>query len=253
MLQANSIDEVLIHLDHIIKWSRSTQSRIGYFAILYRKMTAAVQLEINNNGFTGGARMAQLDVIFANRYLQAWDAYVNNLPCPNAWCAAFDAAEKSNLVVLQHLLLGINTHINLDLAIAAAETSPPHEMDDLKNDFEKINSVIANLTQSIQDTLAEIWLPMRFINKITNKQQDAVINFSINIARRVSWKNALSLSACNEKEKTLYIEKMDRDVVCIADKIKHPGLFLKIILSIVRIRGNKKCCCCYGYFAKVEI
>jgi hypothetical protein len=157
MLQATTVDEVITHLDNIIDWSKSRESRIGYFAILYRKMTAAVRDGINNNSFADSARMAQLDVIFANRYLQAWDAYVNKNPCPNAWCAAFDAAEKSSPIVLQHLLLGINTHINLDLAIAAAECCPAHKIFDLKSDFGKINSVIAHLVQSVQDTLAQIW------------------------------------------------------------------------------------------------
>ncbi|GEO11256.1 DUF5995 family protein [Segetibacter aerophilus] len=239
MLQANTVDEVLRHLDNIIDWSKERQSRIGYFAILYRKMTAAVRDGIQNNSFTGSERMARLDVIFANRYLQAWDAYVNKKPCPNAWCAAFDASEKNGLIVLQHLLLGINTHINLDLAIAAADCCPKDEIYDLKSDFEKINSVIANLTQSVQDTLAQIWLPMRIINRISDKQQDAVINFSINTARKVSWKNAVTLAGYNENTRKSHIEKMDNDVVWIADRIKNPGFLLSCALAIIRIRETK--------------
>lgn len=239
MLQANTVDEVITHLDNIIDWSKERQSRIGYFAILYRKMTAAVRDGIQNNSFTGSARMARLDVIFANRYLQAWDAYVNKKPCRNAWCAAFDAAEKKNLIVLQHLILGINTHINLDLAIAAAESCPVDKIHELKSDFEKINSVIADLTQSVQDTLAQIWLPMRAINKISDKQQDAVINFSINMARKVSWSNAVALAKCNEEDKNNYIEKMDTNVVCIAERVKRPGLLMSLMLAIIRIREPK--------------
>jgi hypothetical protein len=239
MLRANTVEEVITNLDNIIDWSKAQQSRIGYFAILYRKMTAAVRVGIENHSFADSERMAQLDVIFANRYLQAWDAYVNKKPCPNAWCAAFDAANKKNLIVLQHLLLGINTHINLDLAIAAAECCPGDKIYDLKSDFEKINSVIANLTQSIQETLAQIWLPMRALNKITNKEQDAVINFSIDTARKVSWKNAVQLAGCNAEAKKTQIEKMDNDVVCIADRIINPGFLLSLTLTVIRIRETK--------------
>lgn len=240
MLHANSIDEVITHLDNIIDWSKKQQSRIGYFAILYRKMTVAVRDGIQNNSFTISARMAQLDVIFANRYLQAWHAYVNKRPCPNAWCAAFDAAEKKNLIVLQHLILGINTHINLDLAIAAAECCPSDKIHDLKNDFEKINSIIADLTQSVQDTLAKIWLPMRAINRITDKQQDAVINFSIKTARKASWNNAVTLANLNENDKKNYIERMDATVVCIAERVKNPGLLMSVLLGIIRIREPQR-------------
>ncbi len=225
MVPATSVDEVIARLDEIVEWSQINKSRMGYFAILYRNMTLAVREGIRNNLFADGERMAQLDVIFANRYLHAWDAYVNKQPCTNAWCAAFDAAENSRAIVLQHLLLGINTHINLDLAIAAAACSTAANIHDLESDFLKINSVIADLTQKVQDTLAKIWMPMRLINKITNKEQDAVINFSIDLARKISWKNALTLAAIDDNGRQAHISKMDNDVVCLAKKIANPGFF----------------------------
>jgi hypothetical protein len=136
-------------------------------------------------------------------------------------------------------LLGINTHINLDLAIAAADCCPADKIHSLQSDFEKINSVIAILTQSVQDTLASIWLPMKAINRITDKQQDAVINFSINTARRISWRNALTLAGLNEDARKIHIERMDSDVVWVANRVKNPGFFLSISLSIIRIREPK--------------
>ena len=71
MIQATSIDGVITELDKIIEWSKLHQSRIGYFASLYRNMTLAVQQGITNKIFDNGERMEQLDVIFANRYIQA--------------------------------------------------------------------------------------------------------------------------------------------------------------------------------------
>jgi hypothetical protein len=41
--------------------------------------------------------------------------------------------------------MGINTHINLDLAIAAALTSPGTAIYSLEKDFNKINDVISSL------------------------------------------------------------------------------------------------------------
>jgi len=38
-----------------------------------------------------------------------------------SWVKAFDATEFWWLIVLQHLLMDMNAHINLDLGIAAAE------------------------------------------------------------------------------------------------------------------------------------
>ena len=117
MTPATTINEVIGRLDDIIVQCKSSNNRMGYFACLYRKMTIAVRDGIANGSFADGLRMERLDVIFANRYLQAWQAYNAGQPCTSAWCAAFNANKTHNLIVLQHLILGINTHINLDLAL----------------------------------------------------------------------------------------------------------------------------------------
>ena len=54
MINANSINEVITNLDIVIEWSKKQQSRIGYFAVLYRSMTIAVQQGILNNNFEDG-------------------------------------------------------------------------------------------------------------------------------------------------------------------------------------------------------
>lgn len=238
-LYATSINQVIEQLDAIIDWSKHNQSRIGYFATLYRKMTIAVKEGIANNRFENGHRMEALDIIFANRYLHAFDAYVNKKPCTNAWCVAFDAASKTNLIVLQHLVLGINTHINLDLGIAAAEACPGQEIHGLKGDFEKINDVIAALTQSVQDDLSEVWPPLKLLASIANHHQEAVLNFSINTARKASWANAVALSAMTGLVKESYIKVMDETVVVLAHRIMSPGLAVQLILSPVLHKENK--------------
>jgi hypothetical protein len=239
MIAARSIAEVIDHLDQIINWSLVHQSRIGYFAVLYRSMTIAVQQGILSDAFEDGERMAQLDVIFANRYLQAWEAYTNKQPCTTAWCAAFDACENNDLIVLQHLILGINTHINLDLAIAAAELCPEDKIHALKRDFDHINNVIADLTQHVQEALTKIWFPLYFLGKISRGRETAVLNFSINTARRVSWANALALANLQNDEKANYIVTMDKGVVLLAGKITNPGFFINLILKPVKYMESR--------------
>ncbi len=233
MIQATSVDDVITHLDNIIDWSKTKKSRIGYFATLYRNMTKAVKQGIADKTFTDGKRMELLDVIFANRYLHAWDAYVNKQRCSNAWCAAFDACDKNNLIVLQHLILGINTHINLDLGIAAAEACPGEEILNLKTDFDKINGVIASLMQRVQDDLSQVWPPLYFLEKIANKSEEPVLNFSIDLARKAAWQNALLLSKAAGHAKKNYIKVMDDTVLFLANRIINPGLSVRLILTPV--------------------
>ena len=68
--------------------------------------------------------MERLDAIFAARYLEAVQQLWSGSVPSRSWRVAFDAATQPGPIVLQHLLLGMNAHINLDLSIAAARTSP---------------------------------------------------------------------------------------------------------------------------------
>lgn len=239
MITARSITEVISHLDNIIAWSQLNQNRIGYFATLYRRMTIAVQQGIQNSSFEDGSRMEQLDVIFANRYLQAWEAYINKQKCTNAWGKTFDACNSNNLIVLQHLILGINTHINLDLAIAAAQTCPGEKIYALQGDFEKINGVIASISQDVQDKLAGIWFPLRLLKKFSNKREEAVLNFSINAARKTSWANGVALALVQGQAHSNYIDMIDNSVVNIASRTIQPGLMVNFILWPVRMMESK--------------
>ncbi len=231
MQQATSVQEVINNLDTIIAWSRMQQSRMGYFATLYRRMTVAVRDGIQNNMFEDGPRMEQLDICFAGRYLQAWTAYTSQQRCSNAWYAAFEACGNRQLIVLQHLMTGINAHINLDLGIAAATVAPGDKIFALQHDFDKINDVIATLSQSIQDSLGNIWPPLRAIESLTNKSQDAVLNFSIGTARKASWANALALASIpDENIRNIHINTMDTAAVTICSGIVNPGMMAGLLL-----------------------
>ena len=72
-MPAETIDQVIEQLDDIIDWSIIRSSRLGYFAALYRKVTIKVKDGIRDGYFEDAERMERLDVIFANRYLEAFE------------------------------------------------------------------------------------------------------------------------------------------------------------------------------------
>src|SRR5947207_2335420 len=121
-MQLLTIDEIILELEQIIDHCIKTKNKAGYFAALYHNVTCHVKTGIANGDFEDGARMERLDVIFASRYIDAWHAFNNKTPLSQSWNIAFQQVSKWPTLVLQHLLLGINAHINLDLGIAAVET-----------------------------------------------------------------------------------------------------------------------------------
>ena len=57
---------------------------------------------------------------FASHYIRARKAQI---PVAGCWQATWDVAGDPNLVIVQHLLLGINAHVNYDLAQAVVEVA----------------------------------------------------------------------------------------------------------------------------------
>ena len=239
---ATTIDEVINQLTAIVEWSKDNNSRMGYFAALYRKVTIQVKEGIQTGIFEDGPRMERLDVIFANRYIHACYQYQTGQKPTESWVRAFDVTERWWPIVLQHLLMGMNAHINLDLGIAAAETVPPEELQNLKGDFEKINEVLASLVGSVQNELAEIWLLLGILNRYLGSVEKAIINFSMEKARDAAWSFAEELSPLTGEAREKAIEEKDAMFATFSNVIMHPGFTLSVVLKIIRLgeRGNTR-------------
>ncbi|SHH19606.1 DUF5995 family protein [Flavobacterium defluvii] len=235
MKQANTINEVIQFLDEIIEKSKIDQSNLGLFAILYREVTVKVKEGIQNGSFQNGERMEKLDVIFANRYLKAYYQYQAKEKPSECWGFAFEQAEKFWPIVLQHLLLGINAHINLDLGIASAEISTVEDIEDLKADFDKINSILSSLVAGVEKCLIKIWPTLALILKCTGKIDTLCIDFSMEEARKGAWKFANEFVAIPENEREACTRIRDKRITEIARLVSNPGYFVSAVFKFIRL------------------
>ena len=240
MKQINSIDEVISILGNIILESENNKDPLGYFAALYQKVTIKVKEGIENNFFDNGPRMEKLDVVFANRYIEAYYSYQENEAITASWKSAFGLSTNYWPIVLQHLLIGMNAHINLDLGIAAAEISKSKNIDDLENDFNKINEVLSSLVSDVENDLANIWPTLKIILKWAGKVDDFLVDFSMGLARDGAWKFAKSIANKPSKELDSLIKIRDQKVARKAKIITNLGIIAKTILVIIRFgeRGS---------------
>ena len=238
-MPAQTIDEVIAQLDEVIARSRREQSRLGFFAILYRNVTVKVKEGIGAGVFEDGARMERLDVIFANRYLDAYERYRRGTGTSKCWLASFRAADSWFPIVLQHLLLGMNAHINLDLAVAAAETAPGDEIDGLKHDFDRINDILGVMIGDVQDRLARISYYMTILDRFGGRTDETLMNFSINRARDASWRVAVRLARMTPAEREREIQEIDGRVALLARLIQYPGIGLRTANILVRFSEGR--------------
>jgi hypothetical protein len=233
-----TLDEVITQLTTIIEDARQRQSRLGYFAALYRLVTINVKAGIEAGRFEDGARMAQLDVAFANRYLDALSAYQQGQPTSACWRVAFDAAAAWRPLILQHLLLGMNAHINFDLGIAAAETSPGASLEASQQDFNEINRILAGLIQVVQVQIGSVSPWIWVLDKIGGRTDEAIVNFSINIARREAWAFAVRLAQTPQSQWPAELKRKDDEITALGRLIQHPGYLLSTGMLPIRWRES---------------
>ena len=231
-----TIEEVLKKLDDIIIWSKENKSTIGYFACTYRIMTAQVLKGIQQKKFEDNPRMILLDIAFATRYLDAWENYSKGKKCTNSWYLAFEATKNKDLLILQHIFLGMNAHINLDLGISAASIMPYRKINPLKKDFENINTVISSINQKVQDSLNKICYPVNLIDKLSNGKDNVILDFAISKARETSWATAVISSNTPNFMKESVTNIVDYAAAKVASQILNPKL-----LSSTLAKELKKC------------
>ncbi len=237
MEPARTIDEVIEKLTHILDLSRARGSADGYFAGLYREVTDSVRVRIARGWFDDGPRMERFDVIFANRYLRAWARHEAGEPAGAAWEVAWGAGRAYWPVVLQHLLLGMNAHINLDLGLAAAAAVPGAAIAGLQDDFDRINQLLAGLVNDVENRLARIWPPLRWLDGFAGGIDEAVVRFNLQAARDYAWSVATAAAAETDPgARAIRAGAADLWAAAIGEGILHPGLKAGLILKWVRLR-----------------
>jgi hypothetical protein len=194
-----------------------------------------VRQRIADGFFDDGPRMERLDTVFANRYLDAlasWHAGGSPSQC---WEFAFAATQRTDLIILQHLLLGINAHINLDLGIAAAVVSPGPALTALQADFDRINQILSGLTDEVKQVVAGFSPALHLLDEVCSPAEDAIVNFSMNEARRDAWQHAQVLAAEPAALHGATIEVLDSKATFLARLVADPGRLLTTVLDAVHL------------------
>ncbi|MGE3955191.1 MAG: DUF5995 family protein [Vicinamibacterales bacterium] len=222
-----TIDEVILRLDAITEDAARTGSRAGYFAALYNRVTRAVRDGVRARAFADNARMERLDMAFANRYLAAYDAWRSGRQPTLSWHTAFAADARQDLSVLQHLFMGMNAHINLDLGIAAAEVAPGDAIHGLRDDFNRINGVLASLLPIVEAQVRAMSPSLDQLSSLADRMDnidDRIGNFSMEKARDGAWRFALRLAPLRTPfGRELAISARDAIVAEVGRQFQEPG------------------------------
>jgi len=195
-----TIDKVLSELDRIIENALKENSHLGIFAYIYRRTTARIKQAILEKQFEDNAHMELLDVAFANLYLNAYYEFERHGNISDSWKIAFQAKDEK-LTIIQHIILGMNAHINLDLGVAAAFIAPGNNIISLKNDFMKVNENLKDLTNEMLARVSRVSRMMFLLDWVGKNTDEKIIDFSIVKAHEQTWNLASILVYLNDADK----------------------------------------------------
>lgn len=234
-----TIDEVIQTLEEIIADAIQKNSALGLFPALYKQVTLKVKEGIEKGEFENGERMERLDVTFANRYIAAYQSFRAGRPTTKSWTVAFQAAKDNHLILLQHLLIGMNAHINLDLGIAAAEIAYGDEMEHLYRDFNQINVILNSLIEKVQKEIGSVSPMMSVLEWLMKGKDEVFAEFSMGAARDFAWLNANNLASLPKEYWPELIKDLDDKVSLFGKFITHPGFLLGLVIKASKWMESK--------------
>ncbi|MEO6834276.1 MAG: DUF5995 family protein, partial [Chitinophagaceae bacterium] len=230
-----TIDEVITELEAIMDSCEKTNNRLGYFACLYHMVTCRVKQGIDNNEFEDGSRMEKLDVTFANRYLLAWQQFQAGQVPSNSWNITFKAGISRQTLVLQHLLLGMNAHINLDLGIAAVAAAGNNPLQTTRSDFNTINGILALLTGDILSSLRRVSPLLSLLGLHASRYNSIIIQFSISNARDGAWCFAEELFTKTAATQLPFLNERDKSIAQLADGLTHAKGLMRLTMWFIHL------------------
>lgn len=201
----------------------------GYFAAMYARVTDRVQAAITDGRFGDGQQMARFARTFADWYLGPRDG---RRPRPACWKAADDVAGDHSLLIVQHLLLGINAHVNHDLPQVVVELAGAEAtLDGLRPDFEALNDILA---ETQPDILRDLGRVSGWTQLAASRGGGQVFNFSLARARSQAWQSAQRLHRLDDVARGRDVAELDRLVSVLAYLITRPKAPISWLLTIPR-------------------
>lgn len=204
-------------VDELRRLAQEADDATGYFAAMYAEVTALVEQRSAKGRFDDPQRMVSFVDGFAGYYTRA---VAGRDGAPRCWRAAFDVAGDPRLLVVQHLLLGMNAHINHDLAQAVVDVADrTGDLAGVRPDFDAVNDVLADAYDQVVQRLDRV---ARWTGAAASLGGGRAFRFSLTTARRQAWGAAERLFALDQADRPAYLAELDRLVGVLAYLVTQP-------------------------------
>jgi hypothetical protein len=210
-------------------FARSRSDALGYFPAMYARVTDRVAAGIVEGRFDDGPRMDEFITAFADRYLKAFDEPVARARC---WQACWDVSNDGKLLIVQHLVLGINAHVNYDLPQTVAGIARrSNDWAGVRRDFDAVNGILAATSV---DVLRDLDRVARWTNEAAALGGGKVFNFSLRRARDQAWSAARRLAVMDAEQQANEVRELDDLVAVLAYLVSRPVFPASLVMGLAR-------------------
>jgi len=135
-------------------------------------------------------------------------------------------------MIVQHLLLGINAHVNHDLPqVVVALAGRSGDLAELRGDFDAVNQILA---ESLPMVLRSLGTVSRWVNTAAVFGGTQLFDFSLKVARRRAWEAAERMQPLTDAERTEYVAELDSLVRVLAYLVANPGPISRVGVALGR-------------------
>jgi hypothetical protein len=170
----------------------------GAFLVVYARVTEAVGRAVAEGDFADPEWVESYLVAFADLYRRALAAYERGerAALPDAWRVAFETAERGDCLVTQAAMLGINAHVNYDLALALDAVGIDPDRDRKYADHCAVNDVLRRFVDDVQDLLAERYAPgVADVDERLGRLDETVGYVTLAEGREGAWRSAVAINS----------------------------------------------------------
>jgi hypothetical protein len=211
-LRPKDIDEALQYMRRTLTQFHKERDKRAIFLRVYYIMTLEVHAAIHGLGDYEGRRIfydrdwvKSLSGKFSSLYFHSLDALGRDLETELAWKEAYKTAERSSVV--ENAMLGINAHINKDLAQAIAENLDPKDLEDYptlqlrKFDHDQVNNLLVRTLEYIQDVLSRDYEPgIAVADHLLGSIDERLSTVGLKHYRERVWWDAMAFAAAQTQQ-----------------------------------------------------
>ena len=190
-----SVDETHRRLEDLRVAFEERADRRAVFLSVYASMTDAVADHIDRGHFDDPEWVGAYLVTFANLYREAVYDYETGRydALADSWHIAFDAAERGDSLVVQDAALGVNAHINYDLAVALERVGIDPNRKQKYADHKRVTDVIRAIVDDAQETLTARDAPgLETLDDSLGRIDEWLVVFSLDECRDSAWRTAVA-------------------------------------------------------------